>query len=537
LRVALASALRALGDLDRCRDTLLEAIRRLGADPASGPQRVELTARCAAVEHWMGRHEDAHLRLERAWEDLPDRTTPTAAALQIELAVDGLYKLDFAQTLAMGRGALATARAVGDPVLLAAAASALALGEVAAGEVEDARTRHAEAVALIDRLSDAELAPRLEALYHLGWAENYLEHYDAAIAHADRGIDIARATGEGRLLVPLMLTKGYPLEMQGRVTEAIEVCEAALEATIVARNPHYRFWALFELGFARYYAGDLPGVIAAGEESAKVGGRLSGGTMPAAGGGPGWLLAMTRFEAGEVERAHKEMHALGPDDLPHKIPAEKCFDWEILALAELALGRIDAAERYARMATEHAERLDLELSRCLAARTRAAVLLAQGDAAGAAAAAAASSAAATSIGARLNAAYSRGLEGRALAAAGERLQAIAALREAEAEVSACGSVRVRDELRRDLRKLGARNEARGPSGGAASGLGALTKRERQIADLVRDRHTNKEIAGTLFLSDKTIESHLRNIFVKLSVSSRIDVARAVERAEHSDGPA
>jgi len=44
-----------------------------------------------------------------------------------------------------------------------------------------------------------------------------------------------------------------------------------------------------------------------------------------------------------------------------------------------------------------------------------------------------------------------------------------------------------------------------------------------------DRKTNREIAGELFLSDKTIESHLRNIFVKLGVSSRVDVARAVER--------
>ena len=44
-----------------------------------------------------------------------------------------------------------------------------------------------------------------------------------------------------------------------------------------------------------------------------------------------------------------------------------------------------------------------------------------------------------------------------------------------------------------------------------------------------DRHTNREIAGTLFLSEKTVESHMRNIFVKLSVSSRVDVARAIER--------
>jgi DNA-binding NarL/FixJ family response regulator len=50
---------------------------------------------------------------------------------------------------------------------------------------------------------------------------------------------------------------------------------------------------------------------------------------------------------------------------------------------------------------------------------------------------------------------------------------------------------------------------------------------------VVDRQTNPEIARALFLSEKTIETHLRNVFRKLGVSSRADVARAVERDERS----
>jgi DNA-binding NarL/FixJ family response regulator len=50
---------------------------------------------------------------------------------------------------------------------------------------------------------------------------------------------------------------------------------------------------------------------------------------------------------------------------------------------------------------------------------------------------------------------------------------------------------------------------------------------------VTDRKTNREIAAALFLSEKTIESHLRNIFVKLGASSRVQVARAVERERHT----
>jgi DNA-binding CsgD family transcriptional regulator len=61
----------------------------------------------------------------------------------------------------------------------------------------------------------------------------------------------------------------------------------------------------------------------------------------------------------------------------------------------------------------------------------------------------------------------------------------------------------------------------------------LTEREREVARLVVDRRTNAEIAEALFLSPKTIETHMRNMFRKLDVSSRADVARAIERADHA----
>jgi DNA-binding CsgD family transcriptional regulator len=526
VRVALASARRSLGELEGSRTSLLEAIERL---PAGAAMRgVELTALCAAVEHWQGHHDDAHRRLFRAWEDLPDRSTPEAAALQIELAVDGLYENDFEQTLGMGQAALETARRLGDGGLIAAAASALALGEAASARIEAARAHRAEALEQIERMDDAELANRLETLYYLGWAESYLEHYDDAIAHAERGVAIARAMGEGRLLVPLMLLRGYPFEMQGRLAEANEMCETAVEIARLSANPHFLFWALWELAWARYFAGDLDGTIAAGEESVRVGGRMRGGTMPSAGGGAGWALAVAAFELGDVEKARGMMQELGGEEMKNWYPAERCFNWENVALAELALGNAEAADSIARVA-EDAAQIDLQLPTALAARTRAAVLLGQGDAAGAAKAAERSVAAGTAIGATLQVACSRSLLGRALAASDDRRGAIDALREAERELDACGCVRMRDETRRELRKLGARAEARGPAAADDSGVESLTKREREISELIADRMTNKQIASQLFLSEKTIESHIRNVFNKLGASSRVEVARVIER--------
>ena len=63
-------------------------------------------------------------------------------------------------------------------------------------------------------------------------------------------------------------------------------------------------------------------------------------------------------------------------------------------------------------------------------------------------------------------------------------------------------------------------------------MASLTERERQVARLVVDRNTNPEIAAELFLSPKTVETHIRHMFRKLDVDSRVGIARAVERADH-----
>jgi DNA-binding NarL/FixJ family response regulator len=110
------------------------------------------------------------------------------------------------------------------------------------------------------------------------------------------------------------------------------------------------------------------------------------------------------------------------------------------------------------------------------------------------------------------------------------------LQHAAAALEACGALRWRDEAERELRRLGLRIHRRTRPGKAgATGLEALTARELQVARFVVDRKTNPEIAAELFLSQKTVETHLRNIFRKIDVSSRVALARAVEHADRVGG--
>jgi non-specific serine/threonine protein kinase len=81
-------------------------------------------------------------------------------------------------------------------------------------------------------------------------------------------------------------------------------------------------------------------------------------------------------------------------------------------------------------------------------------------------------------------------------------------------------------------------EAAAPSGGkttARKGAGGLSKRELEVAQLVAGGSSNKEIAGRLFLSERTVESHVDHIMGKLNFNSRAQVAGwVVENSSAAD---
>jgi DNA-binding NarL/FixJ family response regulator len=77
-----------------------------------------------------------------------------------------------------------------------------------------------------------------------------------------------------------------------------------------------------------------------------------------------------------------------------------------------------------------------------------------------------------------------------------------------------------ERARSELRASGETARKRDPSTSAQ-----LTPQELQIARFVAEGLSNKEVAAQLFLSPRTIDSHLRNVFSKLAISSRTQLAR------------
>jgi DNA-binding CsgD family transcriptional regulator len=64
-------------------------------------------------------------------------------------------------------------------------------------------------------------------------------------------------------------------------------------------------------------------------------------------------------------------------------------------------------------------------------------------------------------------------------------------------------------------------------GGRTRGAG-LTSAELRVAELVAQGRTNREAAAMLFLSERTVESHLTHAYAKLGVRSRTELARSLQ---------
>ena len=112
--------------------------------------------------------------------------------------------------------------------------------------------------------------------------------------------------------------------------------------------------------------------------------------------------------------------------------------------------------------------------------------------------------------------------GAALRRAGRRTECRDPLRDGMDLAHRCGATPLADRAANELRALGHRIRRR-----ATTGAEALTASERRVAELAAEGLTNKQIAQSLFVTVRTVETHLSGSYVKLAITTREELAAAL----------
>lgn len=523
----LAEAQAAAGSLADARETLVEITAALPA--GSGAAWSQVVAALASVELMLGRSSGARRRLETALQAIPDRSSPHTVPLLVALAMDVSYQGDFK------RGAQACARALetvdgGEPAPRVVARSVLAamLELQGAPEIQKSKVVASLAAAEFDALTDEQLAKQLDLPYYLGMAETLLERFDDAARHLDRGISVALTWGNSQFIASSRAFLAYAMFYLGRLDNALGIAGEAVESSRLLRVPAVSAWAL-SIAASAWSTVDARAALRLGEEALTVLHDLDDSMLADTTHGHFGLVCAN---AGEYVRCIDHMRLAGaPGFERFGEPGRRCLWAEALVRSMLAVGRLAEAREWAARGEETASGLDLPVAQAAVRRGRALLLLAEGEADSAAVLALAAAEAAAGRGARIEAARSRIVAGRALAASGDREHAIEELHATRAELAVCGARRLGQEAARELRALGA--VARSPVARRPHDVGTirLSTREREVAALVADGKSNPKIAEALYLSPRTVEGHMHRIFEKLGVSSRAQVAAAMAREE------
>ncbi len=108
---------------------------------------------------------------------------------------------------------------------------------------------------------------------------------------------------------------------------------------------------------------------------------------------------------------------------------------------------------------------------------------------------------------------------------GDQSQAMVRLSQAYALYQQLGAAGGMTRVRSGLRAAGTRLRHWTHADRPAFGWDSLTDTERRVADLVTQGLSNRQVANRIFLSPHTVAFHLRHIFWKLGVTSRVQLAR------------
>jgi DNA-binding CsgD family transcriptional regulator len=368
---------------------------------------------------------------------------------------------------------------------------------------------------LADRIgTSANVSQRL-AHYFRCWPLAALDRFDEARAVADAGIASATRDRQNWALHIFETWRGLQELQAGRLPDAAVALEGrfsvdeagkvlgAIDAANVAA-----------LGRVHIHLGDQR----AARQVAQICGVMLQTTAPGGRRHAAWCLARQAMSLGSPADAHQWLCALGVDErlsIFPLFPHDPADDPEIIRIAlacaddELVAQVVDMTER------RHRLNPSVRSLQAAAAQVR-----------GLADHATEKLEAATGLyrTATRPLALASALEdlGRARVDDGVTSDAIAAFDEALAITVEIGASWDTARIRRRLRRLGVRRRVQAPRT-PQTGWPALTRAEVQVVQLVTQGKTNREIAEHLFISPHTVSAHLRHIFDKMGVKSRVQL--------------
>jgi DNA-binding CsgD family transcriptional regulator len=487
---------------------------------SAGDDTTRITAALlfANALRWHERPAEAIEICDRAAARLDRRDTEACLTMEAMAVACGV--LDAATAPSLGdrpAALLARARERSAPrQCLAAAAYVAALANQPADEVAELALR---AVAAGTRTRPEPIDPAwfpVVAFRHpsivvtLLWAERY----DAAQTLADAAVAEAQASANGVILPAVLAQRAWLAFRRGDLTAAEADARAVLDAPGPPAPPLLHDRATSVLVDVLVERGDLDAAERTLEALATDHARTS---LNAA------ILRYTRghvlFTRRRFGEALSEFQAAGEIAAGSLAPSPCYQSWRSdAALAALALGHTDTA----RLLSEE----ELELARTFGApRTLGVALRAAGLVVGGQGGEALLREAIEVL-----AGPDTQLEqARALADLGalrrrnnHRVEARQLLRQALDTAHHLGAGAIARRAETELRATGAR-----PRRVLLSGLEALTASERRIAELAAEGLTNREIAQTLFVTSRTVEGHLTNVFNKLDVKARTGLPAAL----------